>query len=540
MPPPCYSGPIPVTDEERIVIWRWAKLNGIDHGLPFDKIHDAINQKFFAGMAKPEWINDILSGRKTPFRELSNAAWKAQYNRRQIILQAQNLVSEQGQSPVARTLQRLWDFPRAASVFGHGVVFPVTHGGDLALRPQSWGVFMRGLLNTWSKSWSPAKTELLLNSMKRQPFFDTAVRSGLDVSGYDPFLGLEKGERPQRTDQILRTGKGGVSERAWSILTHMRFDLWNHEMQKFIKPDTPQAEVLEIGKDLAEWANHATGSAKGGLSRIPGVSNVIFGPKLTQSKLNRLFADPVKTVKTFADWDNASAGEKAAAWTRLSGMTQYFGTGLGLLAVNQGVLWATNQKNQQINFTDPSKSDWLAFKGGGMEWSIPGMHSEFKNLGQILAASYASYKWADPKYKAAMKARRIKPPWPAPDPLKEAGQYLRGKLNPAASIGVDVLKGENFIGKPTPWSANPGTADWPREDWWQYSISHGPIPLSGPIRYFYDQLKQRGASALEAVTITKALILFGVGATGLHIHEDYGAAKEAAKREQVARSLQNR
>ena len=65
-------------------------------------------------------------------------------------------------------------------------------------------------------------------------------------------------------------------------------------------------------------------------------------------------------------------------------------------------------------------------------------------------------------------------------------------------------------------------------------------PLSGPIRYFYDQLKQRGASALDAVTITKGLILFGVGATGLHIHEDYAAAKETAKRNQVAKALQAR
>jgi hypothetical protein len=50
--------------------------------------------------------------------------------------------------------------------------------------------------------------------------------------------------------------------RAWDILTTMRYDLWNHEMQKFIKPGMSQADVLDIGKNLADWANHATGSAK--------------------------------------------------------------------------------------------------------------------------------------------------------------------------------------------------------------------------------------------------------------------------------------
>ena len=133
MAPPCYSGPIPVTDEERIVIWRWAKANGIDHGLSFDKIHDAINTKFFAGQGKAEWITDILSGRKTPFRELSNAAWRAQYNRRQIILQAQDIAGQQAMHPVLKGIKKVWDFPRRAAVFAHGAVFPVTHGGDLAL-----------------------------------------------------------------------------------------------------------------------------------------------------------------------------------------------------------------------------------------------------------------------------------------------------------------------------------------------------------------------------------------------------------------------
>ena len=65
----CYSGPIPVTDDERIVIWKWAKENAIDQGLPIDKVGDAINEHFFGGQAKPEWITDILSGRKTPFKQ---------------------------------------------------------------------------------------------------------------------------------------------------------------------------------------------------------------------------------------------------------------------------------------------------------------------------------------------------------------------------------------------------------------------------------------------------------------------------------------
>ena len=189
--PACYNGPNPIDQDDRMVIWKFAKANGIDHGMSIDKVGDAINAHFFAGQAKPEWITDVLSGRKTPFRELANDVWKKQYNRRQIIQQAQNMSRAQTQNPVLKGFKTLWDMPRKVSVFGHGVVFPVTHGGDLALRPGSWGVFMKGVLNTWTKSWSPAATERLLDSMKRQPLFDTALRSGLDVS------------EGSHTDQIL-------------------------------------------------------------------------------------------------------------------------------------------------------------------------------------------------------------------------------------------------------------------------------------------------------------------------------------------------
>lgn len=518
---PCYSGPNPVKDEERIVIWRWAKANGIDQGLPIEKVGDAINQHFFAGQAKPEWITDILSGRKTPFRQLSNEAWRRQSNRRQIVLQAQNLAREQGRSPIYKTLQRLWDIPRSAAVLGHGVVFPVTHGGDLALRPQSWGVLMRGLLNTWTKFWSPVKTERLLDTMKRQPLFDTGLRSGLDVS-----------ER-SHTDQILLGS--GAGQRAWSILKAMRFELWNHEMQRHTNPSMSQEQVLEIGKNLAEWANHATGSAKGPISNLGG--NVLFGPKITQSKLNRLFADPVKTVNTFANWSKATPGEKAVAWTRLSGAVQYLGTGLGMLAVNQGVLWATGQKDK-VNFTDPLKGDWLAFKGGGLEWSLPGMHSEFKTLGKILAATFGDSKEVNKMYRSKQNA------W-----SQILGQYALNKAAPAIGLGKEIATGEDFMGRPLPWvqrapaktaKGRAAQAQKPPYSWDEYLLSHGPIPLTGPIRYVYEQLRAKGSSAMDAAAIIKGLIIFGVGATGMHISPDYAAAKEAAKRQQVARALQHR
>ena len=177
---------------------------------------------FFAGQAKHEWISDILSGRKTPFRELATDVWKKQYNRRMITLQAKDVAGRQAMHPTARAIQTLWNIPRSAAVFGHGLVFPVTHGGDLALRPLSWGHFMRGFLNTWTKSWpgQEAAFEQMMNGMKKSELYDIALRSGLDV-----------GDRSEHNEAFVK--KTSMGSRAWSALTVMRFELWNHQMEKY-------------------------------------------------------------------------------------------------------------------------------------------------------------------------------------------------------------------------------------------------------------------------------------------------------------------
>ena len=63
----------------------------MDAGATIDSVGDAINKQFYSGMAKPEWINDILTGRKTPFRQVTTEMWKKQYNRRVIQQQAREI-----------------------------------------------------------------------------------------------------------------------------------------------------------------------------------------------------------------------------------------------------------------------------------------------------------------------------------------------------------------------------------------------------------------------------------------------------------------
>jgi hypothetical protein len=515
--PACYSGPIPVKDEERQAIWRWAKENAIDHGMPIEKVGDAIKNHFFAGQAKPEWITDILSGRKTPYRAVANDVWKKQYNRRRIIQQANDMSKVQAMGPAARLMHALWTGPREIATAGHAVVFPISHAGDLAFRPASYREFFKGIWHTYGGAFNPAHHAQIMAGMERDPMFDMGLRSGVDM-----------GAKSKATGLISRF-MGRSSERAWDMLTVMRFELWKRQMEKFMKPDMTNEQVIELGKNMADWANHATGSAKS----VPYIGNLMFGPKLTASKTARLFADPAKTVKTFANWGKATPGERAAAWTRLSGASQYAGTLIGSLALNQGLLWAL-KSNQQINYTDPTKKDYLAFKLGGLESYFPGMHSEIKTLGQILATAFMNPR--DPnlsKYQANFIVGHKRD-----EIARILGQYGLSKAAPAAQIAEEGLIGKNFMGRPLPWSSEPGQVDkktgkikpgTERMSWGEYALTHGPIPLSGPAAYVYDKLRQGGASALNSTAIIRGLIISGLGATGLHAGEDIPPAPAAVK-----------
>lgn len=496
---PCFvnqtKGENPITDEERFGIWKWARENHIDttKNPDIDKVGKAINDYFFGGEAHPDWITDILSGQKTPFREVANDMWLKQYNRRVITQQAQETARLNGASKFVQIARKIWSGPRTLAVFGHGIVFPITHAGDLLFRPQSWGTFFKGALKSYRGAFDKSFTEQALSAVRRDDLYDTAIRSSVDV-----------GPKSHPSGLISRTYSGPAS-RAWDMLTVMRFELWKKQMGKFVKPGMSEAEVLDIGKNLGQWANHATGSAVGPISKIGGEG--LFGPKLTQSKINRIIGDPIKTVRTFANWRDATVGERAVAWTRLSGATQYLAAVTGFLAVNQGILMALGQK-EKVNLSDPMKGDFMAFKGAGVIGNVPGLHSEIRVLSKILATSFLSKKQLHGESKFAATAKTV-------------GQYGMGKLHPTLERGLELGLGQDWLGRPLPWSSEKGTPSRPKLTYGEYAASIGPIPLEGPISFVYDQLRSQGMSGLDSTALLKALIIGGMGAPGLHVREDW-------------------
>jgi hypothetical protein len=82
---------LPITDEERFAIWKWIRENCLDKNR--DEIAKAVNDYFFDGQAKQKWIDDILSGRKTPFQKEVKGLWKAKHKKEKAIQEALSTVT---------------------------------------------------------------------------------------------------------------------------------------------------------------------------------------------------------------------------------------------------------------------------------------------------------------------------------------------------------------------------------------------------------------------------------------------------------------
>jgi hypothetical protein len=501
----CYSGPNPIgklTDRERLAMWKWVKENAIDHGMPIEQVRETFNNHYFGGAAKEPWLNEFLAARKTPFKRASDAAWAAQANRRNIQSQAKQLVKNQNSNILAKAADMVIAGPRYVTLGGgfHFAAFPFTHGGALTLNPLRWKAFGRLVFNTWRNAFNKGEAEILRDTMARDPRFTLAQRSKLDFSTH----GNE-------------SGGGKINDRAWAALVETRFRLWQAAMDRHTKPGMSTADIDSLGTQLALWANHATGSGEGVFTASRYLSKAFFGPKLTQSYWNRLVGDPLKTISTWVNWSKATPGEKAVAQQRLQGAVAAAVTYSGMLYANQAMLAATGQKDQ-INWNDPSKSDWLAFKGWGFRWGIPGaMHAEIKLIGQIIAAQnmtpedlaaqgmqVGKGRGSPAKLQSLRDAYR----------LRQIEDYFLNKATPAIKLGQELWTGKGFPERPLPWNMAKQTpaeaAKHPRMSWGEYAWSHAPIPLESGAQYVFEQLRKAGMSVGDASMWIRAAVVSAI------------------------------
>ncbi len=514
MAEPCFPSQLkefPFTQDEVVAIWKYAKENYIDKGSR--DIEDTI-----AGVSKDlglrrDWVARALTRNKS-IKPMTLDMYRKISDRNLAVRQAKDMVRGIDTPNYKNVIHAIKEFPRSLAVFGHGTVGMITHAGANIFRPTAWRTYWPNFIRQFKFMTNSGVHQMAMDDLVSSDNFNLGKKAGLandpatiytDYGKYAKFFGAEWGRRGFDALKVLR---------------QETFDQFWQKVPESIKAD-PEA-ALDMAKSRAEAINHATGvitmRQDSFLSQAAKAADpVTFAAKLEASRWARIIGDPIKTIDTFANWKNATAGERSVALARLGHAAEFTSFLVATLALNESLLNATGSDNH-INFDDPAKSDWLKHKIFGYTVALDGgLLMPVRLLGELVFKDFLGTKAqrrGDTKTTAA---------------LKDLGYYAMGKANPAVEVGKELLTGEDFTGREVPFSLPKAVRSIKGEDEptskpgkepltvTEYALSHGPIPLSGATKEIYNEFRQDGMTAVDTLSLLRGLAIFGAESTGAKV-----------------------
>jgi hypothetical protein len=274
------------------------------------------------------------------------------------------------------------------------------------------------------------------------------------------------------------------SERAYvQYLNKMRVDLFNRFTDQMQKDGRTFENSKDAYKQMAAYVNNMTG--RGDLGKTmneaaPLLNQLFFSPRLMASRINTL------TYLAQPRFYNKVPPEVRKDYFRSLAST----AGLGLTVLALAKMGGADTES------DPRSPDFGKIKSGNTRWDIWGGHQQYIRL---MAQMITGQK----KSSTSGKISEIGTSNPYSGTRGGLGlDFLRGKLAPVPSVAVDILSGENTIGKKL-------TTDWRGSNkeigMGEYLADHLlPLTATG----LNDAIKDQGQKAWFTVGIPS---VFGVG-----------------------------
>lgn len=482
-------------------VWSLAKQY-IDEG---ETDFESMRHKIAADLGIPvEEVTHELA-RPKDLARMTNEMYEKLSARRNAVDDAKNFLKEQktpGWERVIRAVPRVFF---AAKVFGHGTVGMITHAGLNIFDPTAWRVYWPNFFRQFKLlGWHDkgAFHERMMQDLVRDENFTLARRSGLanDPRRYtDDYQSTWLGKYLNR---IGLTGNRGFD--ALKLYRQARFNqIWDQMPDSLKNPD--------MAKLIADEVNHATGVVR---MRFREWANwTFFAPKLEGSRWAWMVGDPVKAARVLGNWKDATPEEKMFAMREVRQKAIIAGTYIGLLAANQGLLSMVGSK-QSINYTNPRRGDFLAFKVGGYNFGVVGpMLGMVRLFANLLHASFGTRT----PFEQAAASR-------SGQSAKVAGDYFRGKLSPFASFAEDMRTQADFRGRPLPFSKERVPASLRRQGIGAYTYGEyaaeqfSPIPVSEAVKEIW---AKQGMDESTAEHWMDALVAAAVmGSTGAKMSKD--------------------
>jgi hypothetical protein len=503
------------SDEQAKILWgRVHQIikNGVVK--PDDVISQVAND---LGLKNAE-VRRALSKDQT-VRKLLEDAYLKRYRARQVKNAAKQWVEAQTVPPLLRNVIAMPRVLRALAVFGHWSTWIGTHAGQVLYDPPRW-VSAAKAWKTMVAAGRPGEGGEILWEQKaadlvRDKNWATARRAGLNNDPYQR-QGSEYYDTPlvQGVSSKFSTGGRGVIG-----LLQLRQTFFNDMWDKL----PPSGKTREAAEYIAELANTATGTTRSQWGQGNIGRALLFAPRLVAARLKWEFTEPAKAllIKTFKH-GTATPAEQMYANEVLKRRAIFLATMFAGLGLNQAFLDATDSK-QKINWSNPHRSDWLAFKGFGMEVRP-------FSAGMLILRSVSSIY--DDIFRTARTGRHL-PVEPFKSAVGDAGQFFREELNPTASdvttyatqadafgIPLPDEKWRTELGNPPPKLTREQIMRGEQPYTWARIASEqlSPIPFEASIR---EALESQGMRPDMAAHWTRIILGSGaMAATGVRVQED--------------------
>lgn len=478
-----------------------------------EKLHDQI-----PGL-KPEWIIQAFTEPKA-LRSVTLEMWNKMNARRQYQNNARQLVRDMDTPQWEKTLNGFYNLPRSLLITGHALVFPWTHTGQSLTVPSEWGLYFGGLKRAWSVM-MPTKASVArymqdMQSIQDQPGYNFARRASASVQrDYTPvgIFGKQFGEKlfGKKVSDFAQRFSGG-SRRGMGELNLTRMKMFSKEWVRWgmdnLKEDgTPmysEAQKLEFARMVMRPVEHATGIFMGkGIVQRSWMSRLVFAPQLIPARWASSLTDPIRAVRVFGNWKNATLGERAAASFVAKRTAQSIATTASILALNEAINKMVGSPHH-VNITDPTKADWLRLKVAG--YNVP------------MSFTYEPIRLAIQMIAAGHKPRRGESTSQAF--LRPLGQYGVSKLHPTIGKVVEGLYGRQMITeRPLPFAKaapffEPRKKEKAPVGIGEYIASVGPIPFGEGARELHHLLTEEGMSKEDATVWIRALAFAALGSVG--------------------------
>lgn len=487
------------TPDEKKDIYGYMKKNYLNKGVTWrDAIKQTAND---IGLSFKQVSSAIITPETKP---ISIERWKANSDLLKNRAATERYVNEQEQNKAIKMYKTAVNAIREEKVFGHSGIFVGTHSGMTLTDLPRVKYTIKALLNGYKLSYGDEhfyNTEM--ENLKNSPNYLIAQKAGLK-NNPDIF---------NNDEEIISTKLGWFSKagvRGFNAIKVLRQDLFDNHFNRLTEAEKqdPNSAI-----SIAHLVNNATGASN--LNMPAWVGEVTFAGGMEAARWGKLTKNPLKAgyiaLKALTPGAKVSVGEKVFAKVWASRVGWELGTYAIILAANAAIQYYLSGDKNKVNYTDPTKSDFMKMKFGNTTFDFTsGMLSTLHFASQTINLLKNENPYRRGKQEPLINTLGA-----------NTMKYGVGKLSPFYGEVAETALRHDYNGNTVPWSNDRPLHKWNHKlTWKEYAASKLPLPIAEGFNSFYESARQNGMSDKEIDNVLTGIKNGAIsGLTGFKAYE---------------------